>query len=287
VEGAEDLDVLARALDREPARGRGDRGLEFQIGRRGFADGDPPVDRFARDDVPSGRIDDELGLRTLEVGDTVLPADALEDEVRGDRDCVRGDDGQVDAAQNGRYFSVESHLDPAVARDVSAAERSDLPVDDDDRQRNEVIGEAPVRRPEIRPASRRAELENPFRAARAENDDLRVAVDRQDHLFEVALDEDTAEPQVVLDENDAGRNGFGGRFEPERLPQPGGRQVSGAEDPDIQGFRDDRAQVGREDAFGRGRERRLEDLARPRQEADPVFPEEGGFLSVRQVLPYI
>ena len=71
---------------------------------------------------------------------------------------------------------------------------------------------------DLRPAAGRAPFEAPFRAAGPEDDDLGVAPDRQDHLVEVALDENPAQAQVVADEVDAAGDRIGRDLEAQRLP---------------------------------------------------------------------
>ena len=100
-----------------------------------------------------------------------------------------------------------SYLHPAVQPDGPSAKRSDSPVDEQDRQADQVVRDRSFRSAEFRPAPGRAPFEPPFRVFGAEDGDLGVAVDRQDDLVEIALDKDAAETEIVMDEIDPSGTG--------------------------------------------------------------------------------
>jgi hypothetical protein len=116
---------------------------------------------------------------------------------------------------------------------------------------------------------------------------LRAAADSQDHLVEIALDEDPSEPEVVTDEIDAVGDRVRRGFEPERLPQLGGGEVPRPEDTDPHGPSRELARgVGKDAAFGRG-QGRADDLARLPGQVDPVVLEKGSFLAAAHLSFYI
>ncbi len=134
------MNAFRPAFDAEASTGGDQLRLDFKVCRRPRADGDPSFGGGPRGQARSRGKDKNLGFGLFYIRKALLPDDSLLEEMRGQDDPARGDQGEPDAAKNRGHLLVRTEMKPSCLVRPPPAQGLDGAVHDDDRLNQVLVG---------------------------------------------------------------------------------------------------------------------------------------------------